>query len=82
MKQQILTVGFMCNVMIGLLHGEHYSEPYLLMNEELIKCNSQTVGQLFNDAIITYYSSSGSNMKMFFYLLQCCTVMKLKQLTL
>lgn len=42
---------FVCNVVIGLLHDEYYSEPWLLMSEELFKCNFQTVGKLFNDAM-------------------------------
>jgi len=42
---------FVCNVVIGHLHDEYYSEPWLLMSEELFKCNFQTVGKLFNDAM-------------------------------
>ncbi|KAL4091382.1 hypothetical protein QTP88_026081 [Uroleucon formosanum] len=42
---------FVCNVVIGLLHDEYYSEPWLLISEELFKCNFQTVGKLFNDAM-------------------------------
>ncbi|KAL4122676.1 hypothetical protein QTP88_014961 [Uroleucon formosanum] len=42
---------FVCNVVIGLLHDEYYSEPWLLMSEELFKCNFQTVDKLFNDAM-------------------------------
>lgn len=27
---------FVCNVIIGLLHREHYSEPWLLIREEFL----------------------------------------------
>ncbi|KAE9533284.1 hypothetical protein AGLY_009325 [Aphis glycines] len=42
---------FVCSVIIGLLHDEYYSEPWLLMSEEIFKYNFQIVGKLFNDAM-------------------------------
>jgi hypothetical protein len=40
-----------CYVIVGLLHEDNYSKPYLLMCEELEKCNFQTIGKIFNDAM-------------------------------
>lgn len=42
---------YVCNVIVGLLHEDNYSKPYLLMCEELEKCNFQTIGKIFNDAM-------------------------------
>jgi len=39
------------NGIVGLSHKDNYSKPYLIMCEVLEKCNFQTIGKIFNDAM-------------------------------
>lgn len=43
---------YICIVIVDLLHEDNYSNPYILMCEELEKCNFKTIGKIFNDTPI------------------------------
>ncbi|VVC26795.1 Hypothetical protein CINCED_3A018020 [Cinara cedri] len=58
---------YVANVILGLMHEEICSKSYLLTCEELSKCNYQTVGNLFHDALIILWPNDIKYNTFFFY---------------
>lgn len=59
---------YVANVVVGLMHGDKCSKSYLLTCEELSKCNYQTVGKLFHDALNILWPNDIKYNKVFLFL--------------